>query len=113
MFQVDETISSRAEQLFREQQERVYRDTDRLFATLLFWQWLGTIVLAFVLSPFTWEGQERAIRSTSLRNQAYRSYSPATTGTSKALACCASCRIRTCAERGFLSVSLAVSPPLL
>src|SRR5262245_22751888 len=48
----------RAEQLFREYRERIFRRTDRLFAGLLVCQWIGGIVLALVVSPYAWAGAD-------------------------------------------------------
>jgi two-component system sensor histidine kinase/response regulator len=54
-------LTRRADELFREQQENTYRDTDRLFARLMFLQWIAAIVAAIVITPFTWDGESRAI----------------------------------------------------
>ena len=47
----------RAEQLLCDQQQRIYRQTDRMFAGLMLLQWVGGIVAALVISPSTWIGQ--------------------------------------------------------
>lgn len=47
----------RAADLFRAQQQEVYRNTDRLFAKLMICQWIGAIVLAVWVSPTAWDGQ--------------------------------------------------------
>lgn len=47
----------RAEQLLSDQQQRIYRQTDRMFAGLMILQWLGGIIAALVISPSTWIGQ--------------------------------------------------------
>lgn len=47
----------RAEQLLIDQQQRIYHQTDRMFAVLMIVQWLGGIVAALVISPSTWIGQ--------------------------------------------------------
>ncbi|MDP9003592.1 MAG: PAS domain S-box protein [Verrucomicrobiota bacterium] len=47
----------RADELFEQHQQKTYRQTDRLFAWLMFFQWLGAILVAVVVSPHTWAGQ--------------------------------------------------------
>jgi PAS domain S-box-containing protein len=47
-----------AAELLEQQQQRVYRRTDRLFAWLLWVEWLAGIVAALVVSPRTWAGSE-------------------------------------------------------
>ena len=61
MFAVKESLSERAEELFQQQQRKIYLHTDQLFARLMFWQWLATILLAVVVSPYTWAGQSSTI----------------------------------------------------
>lgn len=56
-----ETPIARADELFKLQQDQIYRKTDQLFAQLLFWQWIGCIIMAMVISPRTWAGQTSAI----------------------------------------------------
>ncbi len=51
-----QTTKQRAQSLFQEQQQSVYRQTDRLFAGLLIFQWFACILIALVLSPRTWAG---------------------------------------------------------
>ncbi|HYE02683.1 MAG TPA: hypothetical protein VD963_05555, partial [Phycisphaerales bacterium] len=46
----------RAEQLFRQDHGAVLRRTDRLFASLMIFQWLAAIVAALVISPRAWAG---------------------------------------------------------
>src|SRR5204862_779832 len=46
----------RAAVLFAEQQQKIYRDTDRLFAVLMSVQWVAGIVAALWISPRTWIG---------------------------------------------------------
>jgi signal transduction histidine kinase len=43
-------------QLLSSQHQRVRASTDRLFSALMTVQWLGAIVVAWVVSPETWEG---------------------------------------------------------
>src|SRR5713226_9351598 len=56
-----ESSAARANELFENQRQKIYVHTDQLFAKLMFWQWLATIVLALVISPQTWAGQSSAI----------------------------------------------------
>ncbi len=53
--------AARADQLFREQQHEIYVKTDQLFARLMFFQWIGGVAMALIVSPYTWTGQARAI----------------------------------------------------
>jgi diguanylate cyclase (GGDEF)-like protein/PAS domain S-box-containing protein len=46
----------RAEELFAEHRQRIFKQTDRMFAVLMFIQWVGGIIAAFYLSPATWVG---------------------------------------------------------
>jgi two-component system cell cycle sensor histidine kinase/response regulator CckA len=46
----------RAAALFAEHQQKIYRDTDRLFAVLMTVQWVAGIVAALWISPRTWIG---------------------------------------------------------
>jgi signal transduction histidine kinase/DNA-binding response OmpR family regulator len=43
-------------ELFGEHQQQIFRRTDRLFAWLMVFQWLAGIIVAWVVSPLTWEG---------------------------------------------------------
>jgi two-component system, sensor histidine kinase and response regulator len=61
VFALKESLSKRAEQLFQQQQREIYLHTDQLFARLMFWQWLATLVMALVVSPYTWAGQASTI----------------------------------------------------
>ncbi|HST31532.1 MAG TPA: PAS domain S-box protein [Chthoniobacterales bacterium] len=56
-----ESPAARADELFREQQREIYIKTDKLFARLMFWQWIGCIAMAVIISPYTWSGQTSAI----------------------------------------------------
>ncbi len=49
-------MQSRAEVLFHEHQQRVYRQTDRLFAGLLLLQYVAGFIAARVISPWSWNG---------------------------------------------------------
>ena len=54
--QLDRGPEERAGELFREAREGIYRQTDRLFAHLMIFQWIAGIVAALVISPRTWIG---------------------------------------------------------
>ena len=51
----------RIEELFHQNQQRVYRQTDRMFAALMVAQWVFGIVVAVVVSPRTWIGAASTI----------------------------------------------------
>jgi len=51
----------RAEELFREEQDGISKRTDRMFAGLMLFQWLGGIVAAIWISPRTWIGTQSQI----------------------------------------------------
>ena len=53
--------AERAEELFQQHQQKIYRNTDRLFARLMFFQWIGGILIAFFVSPRTWAGQSSQV----------------------------------------------------
>src|SRR5229473_32870 len=53
--------AARANELFDEQRDEIYRNTDQLFARLMLFQWLAAILMAVVISPYTWDGQSSAI----------------------------------------------------
>ena len=46
----------RADELFTEYQQDIYRRTDRLFAGLMAFQWIAGIVFALWVSPLAWAG---------------------------------------------------------
>jgi signal transduction histidine kinase len=54
---------ARADVLFRENQDRTFRQTDRLFLALMIVQWVVAIVVAVLLSPYAWEGKVRAVHA--------------------------------------------------
>ncbi len=54
--QQNEEIAKSAQNLFLQQQQILYKRTDQLFARLMIFQWLASIVLAGILSPHTWMG---------------------------------------------------------
>jgi two-component system sensor histidine kinase/response regulator len=49
-------LRPRVEQLFTEKQQRVYRETDRMFAVLMFCQWIFGVAVTLYSSPLTWSG---------------------------------------------------------
>lgn len=51
------TVKGQAEQIYAEHQQRIYGQTDRMFAVLMAIQWLAGIAAAFFISPRTWIGQ--------------------------------------------------------
>src|SRR5688500_9645665 len=54
--QVRETSSARAEELFQQHRQQIFRQTDQLFGRLMIFQWVACIVIALVVSPRTWDG---------------------------------------------------------
>jgi PAS domain S-box-containing protein len=58
-----ESPAERADELFQQQQNEIYIKTDQLFAKLMFAQWIACIVMAIVISPYTWSGQTKAIHN--------------------------------------------------
>ncbi len=55
------SINARIKILLLEQQEKVWRRTSRLFAWLLLGQWLASIIISLVVSPFAWEGSIQTV----------------------------------------------------
>ena len=51
-------ISRRAQDLFDQYRHAIHARTDRLFAGLMVFQWLGGIVFALWVSPLAWSGAE-------------------------------------------------------
>jgi two-component system sensor histidine kinase/response regulator len=51
-------LKSDADRIFREHQQRIYCQTDRLFAYLMVLQWIMGVVFALWVSPRTWSGSE-------------------------------------------------------
>ncbi|PYI77390.1 MAG: hypothetical protein DMF04_06370 [Verrucomicrobia bacterium] len=49
--------ADRADELFQQHQQEIYRRTDQLFASLMLVQWLAAILIAMIISPRTWIGQ--------------------------------------------------------
>ena len=53
--------ADRAEELFDQHRHEIYRNTDRLFAQLMFFQWLAGILMAVMLTPRTWSGESSTV----------------------------------------------------
>ncbi len=51
----------RTEEIFAELQQRIFKDTDRLFAVLMTAQWIFGIVVAYWVSPRAWDGPRSQI----------------------------------------------------
>ena len=51
------SCANRADELFHQHQEEIYRNTDQLFVRLMPLQWLAAILMAMIISPRTWAGQ--------------------------------------------------------
>ena len=49
-------LESRAEDLYRQHERKIHVQTDRLFAGLMFVQWLAAIAAAYWISPRAWAG---------------------------------------------------------
>jgi signal transduction histidine kinase len=50
------SLSERSRDLFAEHQHEIHRQTDRLFAGLMGFQWVASIIFALWISPLAWEG---------------------------------------------------------
>ena len=55
------SVDARAAQLFQEQVGAIRCRTDHLFVALMIVQWLGGVLAALVISPFTWTAAHRAL----------------------------------------------------
>lgn len=55
------STSARTEELFREHQHELHRQTDHLFAALMGLQWISGIVMALAIAPRTWIGASQAV----------------------------------------------------
>ncbi len=53
-YPIPQDLDARSEHLLREHQQSIYRNTDRLFAALMFFQWSGGILAAKWILPQTW-----------------------------------------------------------
>src|SRR5688572_14005044 len=49
-------LSQRAKELFDSQRRAIFVRTDRLFALLMLFQWVGAVAAALFISPYTWAG---------------------------------------------------------
>src|SRR5437870_13300647 len=49
--------TDRADELFQQHRQEIYRNTDQLLARLMLFQWVAAIVIAMIISPRTWVGQ--------------------------------------------------------
>ncbi|MEW6056475.1 MAG: HAMP domain-containing sensor histidine kinase [Bdellovibrionota bacterium] len=54
-------MTARAEELFQQHQDAIYRRTDRMFAVLMGIQYIAGIVAALAISPKTWSGDQGSI----------------------------------------------------
>lgn len=61
--EVSPAILERAQKLFFEHWNRILIRTDRLFAGLLFTQWVAGIAVAVIVSPFTWAGSTSSVHT--------------------------------------------------
>ncbi len=57
----DGTVAARTRSLFEKMKLENFRRTDRLFAGLLLLEWLVSILIAALISPFTWLGEESRV----------------------------------------------------
>jgi PAS domain S-box-containing protein len=53
--------ADRADELFQQHRQEIYRKTDQLFARLMLCQWAAAILMAMIISPRTWAGQSSQI----------------------------------------------------
>src|SRR5437660_8111696 len=53
--------TDRADELFQEHRQDIYRNTDHLFARLMLFQWVAAIMIAMTISPRTLVGQSSYI----------------------------------------------------
>src|SRR5450432_4390011 len=51
----------RADELFEQHRQEILRSTDRLFAKVMFFQWLAGILIALFVAPLAWMGQSSQI----------------------------------------------------
>lgn len=57
----EEKNFKRTEELFNENRNKIYAQTDRLFVGLMLFQWLFAIILSLAVSPKTWVGETSSI----------------------------------------------------
>jgi signal transduction histidine kinase/ActR/RegA family two-component response regulator len=53
----------RAEELFQQHRQEVFRTTDRLFGRLMLFQWAAAILIALCVSPLSWAGQSSQVHA--------------------------------------------------
>ncbi|HSH37887.1 MAG TPA: PAS domain S-box protein [Chthoniobacterales bacterium] len=58
---VNQSSAERADELFQQHRHEIFRNTDRLFAKLMLFQWIAAIATALLVSPTTWSGQSSQI----------------------------------------------------
>ena len=51
----------RADELFEQHRQEIFRNTDRLFARLMLFQWIAGILIALFVAPLTWDGQSSQV----------------------------------------------------
>src|SRR5438045_554560 len=56
-----EKTTDRATELFSQIQDTVHKQTDRLFASLMIFQWLAGIFISFWFSPKAWVGTQSSV----------------------------------------------------
>src|SRR5438046_2464713 len=56
-----ESTSARSASLFKDNQDTIHKQTDRLFAGLMIFQWLAGILIAVWFSPRAWVGTQSSI----------------------------------------------------
>jgi hypothetical protein len=59
----EDSLAQRAEELFEQQRQEVFRNTDKLFGRLMLFQWAAGILIAMYVSPRTWVGQSSQIHA--------------------------------------------------
>ncbi len=50
-------LADRADELFLQRQENVYRETDQIFVRLLLLEWIALVITALVVAPGNWSAQ--------------------------------------------------------
>src|SRR5438874_10562904 len=53
--------TDRADELFQQHRQEIYRNTDQLSARLMLFQWVAAIMIAMIISPRTWVDQSSYI----------------------------------------------------
>jgi signal transduction histidine kinase/ActR/RegA family two-component response regulator len=59
----DDPCARRAEELFEQNRQEVFRNTDRLFGRLMLFQWGAAILIAICISPLSWAGQSSQVHA--------------------------------------------------